>query len=457
LVNFSIMIGNVVMGRLMVNTITLWLASFLAAAAIGLLAALLSSRIKNLKTAAACAALFLLPAFLPAAGYRAIAASIFPAESFINADAFLTVFVAQSFLPIAAPIAFCGAAAALIYRAKGQRAATGALAGWAGASLLLCFTMLLPALETLMLTYSPAVYAQADTLDTYQFRSSLQNMNFGPAAAVFVIRVIGDILLALVPAILLFFWLRGQERTARTDLSANAFTTVGSRFVKTLPWIVSGLISVAALLAAGLPDLANEINIPVNILMSVFLIVLGAAIGFALSFIILRGLQNSGRWLFLCFAVLIMASSQAMIGQWVLGRETGLIHSELFTPLTAWMLPSSLLLMLIFALIARFGQSRRTLIFFALCLACLVAALIYGGLFPGIILERGDARYYSPGLWFYGLLQRSVKPDNGPVAFYLPIVHILTGLPCLLLGFAGAVFARTGLLKILESSERAAK
>ena len=451
---FKELISGFYLPMLAVNSFTLWLAGFAGSMVIGLVAAILCSRIRSTKISATVAGLFLLPAFIPATIYQTIAHSaavqdLFNPESLSTNMAFWLDFALRTFLPGLAVIAFSGIAVSMIFRSKGRSPAAGALMGCAGAGLLVCMTTMMPDYEAVKLVFSAELYKVADTFDTYIIRRAILDGNISYTAAIYIIRVVMQIALALVPAFLLVFWLKKQEKIASLAPVSGETHEAGRMIKNILPWFLATIFSLAVLLFMGLPNLDKISQLRLNILPTLATVALGAVICLVLSMAVIRGLQMSGRGLFVVFAVLILVTANAMYGQFVLASLAGLTGTIWPPALTAWLLPRALTIILAFALINRFGTGKRAALYFSLSAACLVAALIYGGFILDILFVSIDSQM-TPGGMFFRVLENfsAIININGSMIrpTFPTFLYMIVALPCLLLGFAGAALARKALL-----------
>ena len=451
---FEELISGFYLPRLAVNSFALWLAGFIGSLVIGLVAAILCSQIRSTQIAATVAGLFLLPVFIPATVYQTIAQTVvlqdmLNPQSMSTRMAFMLNFALRTFLPGVAVIAFSGIAVSMIFRSRGRSPAAGALMGCAGAGLLACMTTMMPDYEAVKLVFSAELYNVADTFDTYIIRRAILDGNISYTAAIYVIRVIIQIALALIPAFLLILWLKKQEKIASLAPVSGEAQKAGRTIRNVLPWVLAAAFGLAVVLFMGIPKSDSISQLRFNILTTLATVALGAAVGLALSMVVIRGLRFSGRGLFVVFTVLILVTANAMYGQFVLANLAGLTNTIWPPALTAWLLPRALTIILTFALINRFGKGKRAALFFSLSAANLVAALIYGGFILDILFVSKDSQM-TPGGMFYRILENFSFIIN--ISMIRPtfptLLYIIVTLPCLLLGFAGAALARKALIKV---------
>lgn len=431
--------------RLLGNSFFLGLVSFLATLVLAIPAALLCSLIKNRKIAATCAGLLLMPAFVPAACYFVLTCRIFSTTLFTQSSTYVFGFIAQTLLPGAALIAFAGAATSMVFRARGRKPLHGALQGCLGASLLVCFMLLLPNHEALQLSSNPLVYQSADTLDTYAARSFLQQNKLGGSAAAYVLRSILQGCLAVIPAAILAFTLKKQDQLAQPAAIPETDQNARQTILPWIPWLIAVALGVCTVLAIGVPQISAVSGIASNLLMSIPMVIIALLVGTIAAYIILNGARNASRTGLAIFAVILLAPAGAMAGQYLLARQFGLLNTIFPTALTTWLLPQALLLILIFALLVRGSYNKKAILFFSLSAACLVGALTYGGIFPNLlVISRADLR--SAGLLLKNIFNAPAAESQG----ILPFIYSVTLLPCLLSGLACAALTRLAILALLQ-------
>lgn len=432
--------------RLLRNALTLSLTSLLASLILGVLAALLCSLIRNRRIAAACAGLLLLPAFIPAPVYYNLALQLLTSTAFVLNDRYLFSFIAQTFLPGAAPIAFAGTLAGIVYRSRGKSAQAGALTGSLGAALIFGFLSVMPSFETTQLSANPLVYEAADTLDSLIFRNSVLNGQISGGAAAFIIRCLLQILLAVIPAILLWFWLK-KQRSLQTAEPATGSAPAGGKktALAAVPWLIAAAACIGLLLVYKIPLFSALPDLAANLTTSLATLLIAGLIGGLFSLAILSGVSRAGSLAVIILAVLLLATSNALLGQYLLSRQFGLVNTLFPTALTLWLQPQSLLLIFVFALALRYRGTGKAALLLSACSACFIGAQAFGGSIPAMLYLSTPNRY-TMGLMLVNTM--NAQPDT--TLGWLALVYAATLLPCLLLGFVGAVFARQAAIELAK-------
>ncbi len=447
--------SSIYLPRLLINSLGLWLSSMIVAVVIGLAAALLCGKIKNLTVRASCAGLFLLPVFVPAAVYLQWFRLLLP-TALDNQDlnyAFWGYYAAKSCWYGAALIAFAGSAVGLVFSARGKGATRGILMGSTAAVLIQGFSSLQPSYEILQLSYNGHLFRVAESFDTFVFRSTLQNGSGSYSAASYVIRVILQIFINIGLAFLLALWLRRQRRLGDADQLILSPQTVPSISVKSMPWVVAILLAIIILLVTGLPDFSSNPFIP-HPLPALAMVVLSALVGIIMSTIMIMALKQAGQTFFILFTGISLSVTGSVSGFYYFGELSGLNKTVLALPLIVWMLPIFFQLVFIFSLVSRFSASNRGSIYFGASSAFLAATLAYGGYFPGVLFLSDS----TPGIIFMKVVKVTMQlpelnfdsaADAQRIAYYM-----ITMLPCLLAGFASIIFAIKGLKSIAFRSVR---
>ena len=427
--------------RVVANSFLLWLVSLGAALLLGLPVALLGSLAKDNRTLASLSGLVLLPALIPASVTLMLLLRIFPSTLFASRNSYVLGYTLQTILPGAALVAFAGLAFALIWRASGRSAQAGALTGSVSAALLAGFQMLQPSYEASLLSANPLVYEIADTLDTFNYRTSLMQMNISQGAAVYVLRSLFQFVPALLAALVLFVLLRKSP-----SIRPLASPAAQGRSRGTLAaFVVAAVLSLALLFAFGRPAWGIAGELSRNLLPSLLLAVSAAIIAFGVSCLVLFGAAGSASLVTVITGVFLLTFSQAIIGQYIIARALGLIGTFIAPALTGWLQPSFLLLILLFALLVRFGQRQSSTLRLAFAGALAVAAQAWGGFMPAIVYLN------SPQTFTYGLLLRNMAGSSEIIAMVegtRPLLVLAVLVPCLLLGFAIAWLVRQALIRL---------
>ena len=427
--------------RVVANSFLLWLVSLGAALLLGLPAALLGSLVKDNRTLASLAGLVLLPALIPASVILMLLLRIFPSTLFASRNSYVLGYTLQTILPGAALVAFAGLAFALIWRASGRSAQAGALTGSVSAALLAGFQMLQPSYEASLLSANPLVYEIADTLDTFNYRTSLMQMNISQGAAVYVLRSLFQFVPALLAALVLFVLLRKNQAIQPLASPAAQGRSRGTLAA----FVVAVVLSLALLFAFGRPAWGIAGELSRNLLPSLLLAVSADIIAFGVYSLVLIGAAGSASLVSVISGVFLLTFSQAIIGQYIIARTLGLIGTFIAPALTGWLQPSFLLLILLFALLVRFGQRQSCTLRLAFAGALAVAAQAWGGFMPAIVYLN------SPQTFTYGLLLRNMAGSSeiiGMVEGTRPLLVLAVLIPCLLLGFAIAWLVRQALIRL---------
>jgi putative aldouronate transport system permease protein len=444
--NLTTFLGSPYLMRLFGNSLFLWLLSLGAALLLAIPIALLCSLIRRRQSAITCAALLLLPAFIPASAIYKLLLSIFPTMIWTSASTYYLGFIAQTVLPGAALIAFVGAVSALYYRSRGRQAAVGALNGCLQAGLVYALFCLSPLYEAVWLTANPLVYAVADTFDAYVYRQSFAQMNLSIGAASFVVRSLLQAVLAVGPAILLAFWLKRQEQILPVQTLADE--TGRDKPGKTVfSWLIAAVLIIGLLLAGGMPvfGTAGTGRLFDNVLASLFTAILAGVIGGGLSLLFLTGARSASRPLLVVFAVLVLAFNNAQIGQYLLSRQLGLINTMPATAFHAWLQPSALLVIILFAILPGNRRSQPATHGLAAAAALFIGATAYGGIFPNLIFAN------TPNLRSMGVMLASALSGPDVQPGLVSLLYGLTLLPCLLLGLGAVLLARRSIRTLIET------
>lgn len=144
------------------------------------------------------AGLLLLPAFLPGISYCILLMGTLPVEVKTSAAWFPFLYLAAAGMKTFGFAAFLAAVSGWLAREHQRSAFSGALAGtgiMAAAGLMNLFS---PDTSLVTELYNPLVYEGADNLGTYTFRTGFQQAAFSSSSAAWMIRV----LLQLLPAVL---------------------------------------------------------------------------------------------------------------------------------------------------------------------------------------------------------------------------------------------------------------
>ena len=442
--NFAQVISHPAFPRLFLNTFVHWLASLSFALILGVPAAILISFVKRRKTAAACAGLLLIPVFIPASVYFTLIIELFSSKALMREQTYILAFAAQTLLPGAAMIAFSGVAVGLLYRSRHKGTLQGTLLGCGLAALLFMLITLSPAYETTLLSANPMVNRVADTFDTFTYRG-LTQMQISHSAASYTLRSLLQMLLAVIPVIAIILLLKKSDL-----LFAQTAGTAPEELKEKAPgqataWLLSIILMLALLLVMGLPSFTQFSSLAQRFLPSVLVPLFAVVVGFAASLMLLYGAAGSGRVILPIMALIILGTNNAIIAQYLLFRQLGMANTMLATPLTQWLQPPVLIVLLLFAILVQMMKNQTSFFFLALTAALLTGAHAYGSFIPHMIFTSVPQQY-TMGVLFrqsQTMAEQVINPsDPGTIA----LIYMTTVLPCLVLGCGSALLVRKGLL-----------
>ncbi len=195
--------------RLSRNTLVSWLVQALAgfAAAAPLLLWIKASH--NAGRALTKTCVCLIPACLPTVGLFYLLLKLpHPQSMFVDVNYYYGVYAAMTVFQTAGFIAFCGG----LFEYLGKRGIGGGMRwGLSAAALILALRLLTPNKDATLFAYNPMVYEAADTLDTYVYRTGLQNADYSFSSAVQSLKAIVQALLGILPASMLVKLSRKDE------------------------------------------------------------------------------------------------------------------------------------------------------------------------------------------------------------------------------------------------------
>lgn len=424
--------------RVLSNSFFLWFGSLAGALILGILLSLLLSIIKNQKTAATCAGLVLLPLFIPSSVYFAVINHYFSTQLFVNEILYPLGFVAQTILPGAALITFSGLVVGNYFRSRNKNTIHGSLLGCLIAALLFGLVTLSPPYEASLLSANPLVYRVADTLENFSYRQSLMQMDLGPGSALFVFRSVIQLVLSIIPAVLLIVLLRKRIHDPSIPVSQKSGAMSPGTWIA---WIIGAVLSIGLLLVMGWPNFADVSQVMPHFTTSLITAVLATIIGMAACTVFLYASKDSGPVITVVIAAVVLGTSNAIIGQYMIARTLRMGNTLVPTVLTQWMQPPVLMLIFLFALMLQIKKSTATAFLLAGSAALFTGAQAYGGFMPQLLFSN-NPRWFTMGLVFRNAI-------NGPAVQegVLSLVYIMLLVPCLLLGFASAILVRQAILK----------
>jgi putative aldouronate transport system permease protein len=424
--------------QLLGNSFLLWFGSLAGAWVLGVLLSLLFSLIKSQKTAATCAGLVLLPLFIPSSVYFAVITHLFSTQLFVNEKLYPLGFVVQTILPGAALITFSGLVVGNYFRLRNRNTVHGSLLGCLIAALLFGLLTLSPQYEASLLSANPLVYRVADTLENFSYRQSLMQMDLGPGSALFILRSVIQLALSVIPAVLLVVLLRKKMNDSSVSVSQNSGTASPGSWIG---WVIAAVLSVALLLVMGSPQFADASQVMPHFLTSLVTAVLATVIGMAACTVFLYAAKDSGPVVTVVIAAVVLGTSNAIIGQYMIARTLRMGNTLVPTVLTQWMQPPVLVLIFLFALMLQIKKSTASAFLLAGSAALFTGAQAYGSFMPQLLFSN-NPRWFTMGLVFRNAIMGPAG-QGGNVA----LVYIMLLVPCLLLGFASAILVRQAILR----------
>lgn len=404
--------------RLLLNSALLSGVGFLGAWLLGVLAGVLIPRIRGRRWQGFALALLLAGFFVPQICW---ACGILPHLNGRPADARLWYWVCSA-LSGAGLVGFYSAFRAILTPGAGVIASSG----WT--ALLWGFLCLSPDLTLTWLIQSPGNYAVMDTLDTYAYRAGLLNMEFGAAAAAYMLKAVAQAAIGALFFLFTALFRKKRKRPLDTVLHDR-------RELSASLWYLPLIVCAAVVTWLLWPDLAGEGGLPSgsSLLMESIAAVAAGGGAFLLAWAVISALRSVRFGVFGLIAGLLLATANPTVGQYLLIRAAGGINTAFAAVLHTVTSPGVLLLTLLCAQLARLpalhGRSAWRLAVIPACYAC--AACWSAVLAPVTFLT--DQRLMPVGAQIRNAMMLG---QAAPVMMYLLVL-----LPPLLLGLLGAAFA----------------
>lgn len=406
--------------------------------------------------------LCLLPVCLPVASSAQALRALLPRDMLMSTEAGPVIVALAGVLQTAGFIAFCGGLFAYL---KCRGIGKGAFQGVGAGLLISLFFLLTNDLGAVMLMGNSINRATTGTLDHMVYSAGLVNAQVARAAAISVLQMGLQMMLAILPAIFLCRIAKlDTDRKALPDAKAAVFTMTGAKLV----WIVA-LLAVTVFTfgkdlfmnnpeasVEAMIQVATEQSVGTGLLNAVVIAALGGLVACCAAYSFIRYFGQGGKGLGL--AMVLMATSVSFtMGKYLMAREVGVLNTSWPVIFSQVFDPRLVGLMIILAIAMRMAPDRSHKGLFV-ALSLLAAAFAWGD-------------FVSPHIYTYNisnqpmaaLLYRAMNGVNLPTELgqmmteelllmqeaLQPVYSLLTSLPALILGGLGATF----LVRALKKAE----
>lgn len=389
------------------------------------------AQVRSQRLGCGLAGLLLLPSFLPGISYCVLFVGILPVEVTASAAWFPVLYLAAAGMKTFGFAAFLAAVSGRLAREHQRSALSGALAGTGVMAAVGLMNLFSPDAGLVTELYNPLVYEAADNLGTYIYRTGLQQAAFSSSSAVWMIRVLFQLLPAVLACVLGALLLKRYfalpvRPEGRQDGGAGVFG-----------WIFALLAAVAAIAvcAGSFGTGGAEGPLLFSMLQSLLTAVLSAAAGVLLLSVFGYGMAVGFGAPALALTAAMFLLAQNTIGGFLIARAVGAYNTHL-PVLAGNLLSPALALALAFLCVQACGGRTQTPgQFFR-------TALPYLLVFGGLLFARtwGDA--YGEQIYVVNETQRGVSQLarqyslNGQTG---SIFAALTALVPLMIGVLSAV------------------
>ncbi|MCL2572145.1 MAG: hypothetical protein FWE11_07045 [Defluviitaleaceae bacterium] len=244
--NFSRLSSSGALGRMLGNSLILFVLPTLLAVIIAVpMAGAVGGMAKGGRRSLA-AALLLLPAFVPDTVLAFLVVSILPSISLANPGTFRLVMVVLTAVRTASVCAFVGACAAGLFNDRGKNILHGAVCGVAIGVAVNVVRFLSSNMELHTMLSNPLVFSTAETFDMFSCQQGLMMMHMSLASASWALKTVLQMLAVVFVSLIVFVCIRTGVEGGESDINPR-----GDRegtMTGIVPGIVCGLVFVLCLI-----------------------------------------------------------------------------------------------------------------------------------------------------------------------------------------------------------------
>lgn len=450
--NFDKLTSHALFSSAISNSLLLKLAQLLGGLFVGLpLTMLVCLPRKRPGRVLTLASLCLMPALLPQLSLYHLAITALPRQMLLSEAGVYVTFALMTALPTGGFFAFCGGLFAYMKR---RGIGKGAGQGLLVALLIQALSLLSPDLSAIYPLANGVTANLSTTLDVYSFQYGLSRGNYGMSAAASNIKVVGQMLLGILPAVMLC-------RIAKVDATRidlpRAKRSTFTVMLAPLFWAVALIAAIVILvryaalsasedewILAFMKAAVSSSDSLLKALMQSVLIALGggllaASAGYGIVYKYRYGRKSFG------VAMLLLASSlTCLMSEYVLIRELGLINTVLAPMLRTLFDPRFIALLLVMTILLRMAPERATR-GLALTLFLVAASCAWSDYMSSYIYIMDSSKLSISALYYRQLVGMFSQSSNVTDQMVLlqhaqkSVSMVLTTLPALMLSLLAAL------------------